>query len=296
MFRRVLVATDLSDVSGEFVAAAAHLMSVGMREAHLVHVLDAPSTEDVPERTRKVAREEMNRQAEALRKAGVKVESHLVAGLPFQQIDHMAEYLAVDLVTMCSRGRTLQEAVLLGSVPDRFMRIARFPLLLLRCSILYEGSERRCEVQCERLFEHVLFPTDFSDNAAAAFAVLKEIVPRTHPRVTLCHVQEAERIRPHLEHRLEEFDRIDSERLSKMADDLRTAGSADVQQHIVFGHPIPELMALIRKTDPTLLLLGNQGRGWVKELFVGSTAHNLARLTDVPVLLIPHRLRRGMAR
>jgi nucleotide-binding universal stress UspA family protein len=33
--------------------------------------------------------------------------------------------------------------------------------------------------------------------------------------------------------------------------------------------------------------MGTQGKGFIKELFLGSVAHNVARLAPCPVLLVP---------
>jgi len=244
--------------------------------------------DEVPDATRAEVSARLAEQAAVVRRAGMKAETHMAVGLPSAAIDEMAEYLKVDLVTMCSRGHTLQEAVLLGSVADRFMRIARFPLLLLRCSVLYESGEHRCGIHCARLFEHVLFATDFSDNAAAAFDVLVGLASATSPRVSLVHVQDRTRIEPHLSDRLEEFNKTDSQRLGGMSEELKAAGATDIATKVVYGHPVVDLLSVIGEESPTLVLLGNQGRGWVRELFLGSVAHNVARLTEVPVLLIPH--------
>ena len=38
-----------------------------------------------------------------------------------------------------------------------------------------------------------------------------------------------------------------------------------------------------------LVVMGSQGHGFIKELFLGSVSHGVARLSDASVLLVPAR-------
>ena len=49
--------------------------------------------------------------------------------------------------------------------------------------------------------EHILFPTDFSENAQRAFTYLQQMVGDRAKKVTLLHVQDKTRIEPHLAER-----------------------------------------------------------------------------------------------
>ena len=57
------------------------------------------------------------------------------------------------------------------------------------------------------------------------------------------------------------------------------------------GDSGPSLTAVIleavRSLDISLIVMGTQGRGFLAELFLGSVAHNISRVADCPMLLIP---------
>ena len=53
------------------------------------------------------------------------------------------------------------------------------------------------------------------------------------------------------------------------------------------GHPIPAILEILKAQDISLIVLGTQGKGFIKEIFLGSVAHTVARLAPCPVLLIP---------
>lgn len=108
-------------------------------------------------------------------------------------------------------------------------------------------------------------------------------------RVTLLHVQNKARIDPHLKHRLDELNEIDRGRLEKMKAALKKKGNAQIDIELVYGAPHTEITRVIRERKVNLVVMGSQGRGFVKELFLGSVSHNVARNSAASVLLIPAR-------
>ena len=65
------------------------------------------------------------------------------------------------------------------------------------------------------------------------------------------------------------------------------AGIFVVNECLDSGNPIPAILKVLQKQDISLIVLGTQGKGFIKEIFLGSVAHNVARLAPCPVLLIP---------
>ncbi|MFA6646937.1 MAG: universal stress protein, partial [Sphaerochaetaceae bacterium] len=55
----------------------------------------------------------------------------------------------------------------------------------------------------------------------------------------------------------------------------------------VYGDPHTEVMREITESGATMVMMGTQGRGFFKELFVGSVSQFVARRSPIPVLLIP---------
>jgi nucleotide-binding universal stress UspA family protein len=86
---------------------------------------------------------------------------------------------------------------------------------------------------------------------------------------------------------LDEFNKIDRERLEKMKAILKKKGKARIDIELVYGAPFTEIIRLIREQNVNLVVMGSQGRGFIKELFLGSVSHNVARNSEASVLLIP---------
>ena len=50
-------------------------------------------------------------------------------------------------------------------------------------------------------------------------------------------------------------------------------------------HPVRAILAVAERWRATLVVVGRSGRGWWHELTLGSTAHEVARRSPVPVLV-----------
>ena len=83
------------------------------------------------------------------------------------------------------------------------------------------------------------------------------------------------------------------ELLEKSRQRLLKAGVPQVQAVYDSGHPIPAILEVLKTQDISLIVMGTQGKGFIKEVFLGSVAYNISRLAPCPVLLIPLNSRRG---
>ncbi len=62
---------------------------------------------------------------------------------------------------------------------------------------------------------------------------------------------------------------------------------SEVQSQVSPGHPVAVILAAVKSLDISLIVMGTQGRGFIEELFLGSVAHNVSRVTPCPILLVP---------
>jgi nucleotide-binding universal stress UspA family protein len=210
-------------------------------------------------------------------------------GRPAHTLNDLAVKHNVSVILIGSRGESVAKGILLGSVVHRLLQLAEKPVLLIPISFLEEGGgEGKCEAFCGDLFGHPLFATDFSEPAGKAFHYLERIVVQTHPKeMTLYHVQDERRINPHLAHRLDEFNRIDQERLAALEERLKTHGAVKVHKKVEFGRPGPLIVEKIRKGEHSLLVIASQGRGYMAEAFLGRVANHVVHRTTIPVLVVP---------
>ncbi|MBI5445077.1 MAG: universal stress protein [Deltaproteobacteria bacterium] len=285
MFRKLIVPADLAGMFEDFSSCFQGAPAAGVEEVHLVHLFPPHGVRSY---FRQIDQPYLERQAEALRGLGLSVTAHTAVGSPAREINRVAAERRADAVAVCSLSHGVIEELVLHPVADALLHDARFPLLVLNC-----GRERPASAPFENLFRHILFATDFSEGAQEAEGLVERIAAAKKSRVTLVHVQEQRRIFPHLEDRLAEFTRVDRERLRALERRLRKKGASAVDLHVPCGHPVPVLLGLLRDLQPSLTILGHQGRDRVTEFVTGSVAHGVARGASTPVLLIPARPRPG---
>jgi len=88
----------------------------------------------IKEQTREWAGEYLERLAGDARKQGVAARKATVEGRPNAAILQFAEANRVDLIVICTRGRSGFSRWLMGSVADRVVRGATVPVLLVRAA------------------------------------------------------------------------------------------------------------------------------------------------------------------
>ncbi len=221
-----------------------------------------------------------------LEEHGFAVTVRAEPGLAQTEVPRIAAEEGCSLLVVGAHGHNLGHDILLGGIGSDLVHHSSLPVLIVRLTD-DEGGRSRCAGKGGDFLEHVLFPTDFSDNAEHAFAYMAKAVEHGARKVTLLHVQDRTRLAPHLEHRLDEFDEVDRGRLERMKVRLGEMGSAEVDIELAYGLPKPEILERVRTLKASLVIMGSQGRGYLAELLLGSVSHYLVRHSESPVLLVP---------
>jgi nucleotide-binding universal stress UspA family protein len=151
------------------------------------------------------------------------------------------------------------------------------------------GPRLQCTASCKDSLEHILYPTDFSDTARIAFDVLRQLAGRPSKRITLFHVQASGQVDLTNAAQLEQFNRIDRERLETLSSEIREKVPVDVDIALGQGPAARLIVEKARLTGATMILMGSQGRGYISDLFLGGVTYHVLRNTPLPVLVIPAR-------
>lgn len=291
MFSRIIVATDLSPVSAEVVKCLGSLKAFGAKHCLLAQCLSMQESASVGlSYSTEVLHQALNEQKQALERQGFTVETRIVPGFAYQELNRAATEENYQLMAVGTLKHSLASEILVGGVASDIIYHAKKPVMVMRLESV-PGDEKKCRRPkgCG-VGEHLLVPTDFSDNADEAFVYVEKLVGAGVKRVTLMHVQDKNKIDKHLKSRLEEFNRIDRERLEELKARLLKKGKAEVKLELCYGTPSVEIMRVIREKAPGLVVMGSQGRGLIKELFIGSVCHTIARHGAADVLLVPPAL------
>ncbi|MGQ9921380.1 MAG: universal stress protein, partial [Desulfobacca sp.] len=208
-------------------------------------------------------------------------------GLPGYAINEVAARHCASLIVVGSHGRSLWRENVLGSTASAVLHHTRYPVLLLKVQVKKEEARTTCRFPGAALFQHVLFLTDFSEIAETAFTYLEKLAPRGLAQVTILHAahgQEAATITSPL---LGGLNLTPQQYLQALRERLVQAGVSQVETRITPGPPLTIIRGAWLMEEFSLIIMGTQGKGLIKEIFLGSVANNVARLAPCPVLLIP---------
>ncbi|MBC7076053.1 MAG: universal stress protein [Syntrophomonadaceae bacterium] len=295
MFERFIVATDLSEASYVLVNSLGGLRAYGAKECLLLLPLSMQESASIALSYSTVVLEDgLQGQKKILEDMGYTVETRVILGSAKKEINRIAVEENYSIIVVGAPKHSLIGEVLFEHLAYDVIHYTRKPVLIIRLKGQSVGkpfsSDNKISnlkaVNCD-VNNHVLFPTDFSENADYAFTYLEKIVVSGVRKVTLLHVQDKTRISPHLEDRLQEFNKIDEARLQNMKRVLQEKADVEVEILIKFGFPAVEILNLVDELNVQLVVMGSQGRGFVKEFFLGSVSHNVARQSTSSVLLIP---------
>jgi nucleotide-binding universal stress UspA family protein len=141
MYRRILLVLDGSKMAEQALPHAIAQARQFQAELVLLRVLEPlpevggmskASIEQAKQQTAVLAREYLEGVAARTEEQGVTIQVAAIEGRPNTAILTYAETHDVDLVVLCSRGRSGLSRWLMGSVADRVVRGATVPVLLVR--------------------------------------------------------------------------------------------------------------------------------------------------------------------
>ena len=142
------------------------------------------------------------------------------------------------------------------------------------------------------MFEKILFPTDFSDVAARAMEVVKQLKDSGAKEVVVVNVIEQKFF-----YLSEEYPTVDLETLEK---DLRenvkkqlavVANALDeigykVKVIATKGIPAIEIIRIEQEEQVSIIILGSHGISNIKEMLLGSVSEAVIRKSRQPVLVV----------
>jgi len=293
MFKRIMIASETSPAAKKMLYCLNGLKKLGAKECIIMKCFNPDEISvEISNFIIDILREDLEKQKAVMVSQGYSVETRLVSGCMRTELNCMAEREECSLVVAAAPDQSMLGEYLFGGTAHDVIHYAVKPVLLLRVPV---GQDEECAdpaeafkalEQCD-LTEHILYATDFSDNAWRAFEYVVKMVESGVKKVTIVHVQDMVKINPHLISRVAEFNEIDAARLQELKKILMQKGCADVDIHLLYGIPAVEILQLIRERKATMTVMGSQGRGFVNEFFLGSVSQNVARHSSSSVLLVP---------
>jgi nucleotide-binding universal stress UspA family protein len=283
MFDKIIVISEVSNASTEMVKCVKSLRTLGAKECLLIQCFNPHDVDaGVSSYLTSIFNENLKNQSAMLAEQGFVVKTQIISGNIKNEINRIAQENQYSLIVVGAEKHSIVGSLLLGGIAYDILYGSVKPILLVK-----DSHQELLTEDTEDMMEHILFPTDFSENADIAFEQVKEMVKNGVKKVTIFHIQDESKINPYLLHRLVEFNEIDTGRLQKLKDKLLSLNDVEVDIIIRYGAPTTEIIKHVEEEKIPLIVMGTQGRGFIKEIFLGSVSHNIVRHASASVLLIP---------
>ncbi len=296
-WRRVLAATDFSQdsqVAFQRAVSAARACGASVTLAHcLPHLrraaysavwasrisLDSPEGAAFQRELRRRSDVQLQELAIAADAPGIEVSTQTLLGEPWVELVHAVQEQQFDVVFAGSRGQSTWSELLTGSTAKKLLRHCPCDVWVAR------GSQQQSP-------RKILAAADFSDVSCRAVSRALWLGAMLHAEVWVLHVIDTADVPEDLAERAGSLrsirEVIREEATKRLREFLHEvpAGSAVVQQEVVFGEPWRELRRYAAEVAAELIVCGTFGRSGLRGLLLGNTAERLVDHGNLSVLAV----------
>jgi nucleotide-binding universal stress UspA family protein len=212
--------------------------------------------------------------------AGMPLTQEMLAGSPPAVIEEYVKGDRIDLVVLGTHGRGGISRLLLGSVAERTLRLARHPTLLVHQPQTEEEAGAEPDAGAADLhLRQILCPVNFAASARPAFEHACSVARAFDAHLTAVLVVDPVQVAqiPENLRRLEETLQSWLPKPSEFA----------IQPVVRHGDAAEQVLTLARETAVDLVVIGSRHRRFVDTTVLGVTTVRVTRHAPCPVLVVP---------
>jgi nucleotide-binding universal stress UspA family protein len=292
LLSKVLFAVELSESTEKMHEVMSDLVRAGVRHITLLHVIDARDIHADPQTVAysvASAQGVLDHWKEAIASAGIpSVETQVVVGTPWIEINRIAEEDKFSFVLLGSHGGGLISTMFLGDQTENVLHHGTKPLLIIRLRISSSDQEKVCDLSCARVFRKILYATDFSDDAKNAIPFVEEMARASPESLVIAHIQDLRTLRYATDAQMTEFNRKDSERLEDLAGNFKRFPFREIHTVLKTGNAISEILEIARTEDASLIVLGAKGKTHLAEMLLGGVSETVVHQSKAHVFIVRH--------
>jgi len=286
---RILFPTGFETLDFHCLESMFVLRDAGLREMILCHIIPVEEVGFVPfggylkeeeERLREEARIKFEDWQETLDKAGIRSKVIIGVGKIVPQIVHIAWSEGVDMVVLGKTKKTLSERFFVGSHAIEIASRVGIPSLMNKYMVHYEIDGAEFTRTNDRIFDAPMLAFDWTEPSRRALDLLKwlrGVVKKAYVFHSIVSGNKEE---------MTEEEELCRKELHRCCDILNSAG-IETEMHIGSGDPVDEIIRFSREREVSMIITGTSGRRPIDELIHGSVSFQVARLSELPTLMVP---------
>lgn len=290
--KSILTATDFSEISTHALRHALMWQQAFDADLTVLYVQEPPplwadpylgsgNLSGLVEASWAAARQHLERYVQEHVPTGIPLTQELMAGSPPAVIEEYVQGGRIDLVVLGTHGRGGISRLVLGSVAERTLRLARHPTLLVHQSASAAEPGDETASAADLHLQQILCPVNFAAAARPAFEHACAIAHAFAAQLTAVLV-----VDPVQETQLAaNVQRLEETLHSWLPRD--TPSEFAIQPVVRHGDPAAEVIALARTLNADLIVIGSQHRRFVDTTVLGVTTVRVTRHAPCPVLVVP---------
>ncbi|MEE4112798.1 MAG: universal stress protein [Desulfobacteraceae bacterium] len=293
-FNTLLFHTRFRELAFNSLKSLLELKAAGLKKVILAHVIPREDVAFVPyggtlkadeKRMREEARMQFDDWIQTIGDPQIEFHQRIEVGTTNAEILNMAKEEKADLIVVGRKKRTALERVYVGTHVLDILRRSEVPVLMSKYMVHYEWQGESLMRTNEDIWKRPLLASDWSDpsrRALDATLALKGLVET----IIVTHVLGARRVK-NLEPPA--LTRLEAESEKRLQAYCRQVDEAGIQSeyHLAMGRTVEELIKMSRDFGATMIVMGRTGKDWFHEYWLGGVSHQIAELSELPVLLIP---------
>ena len=294
IFKKVLFHTHFRELALNSLKTIMELKKVGLESIILTHIIPRDEVSFVPyggylketeTQMKTEARLRFEDWQELLTEHGIKSHIRIEVGAPNAEILSIAEEEGVDLIVIGRKKRTLMEKVYVGSHIMDILRRSTVPVLMSKYMVQFEWEDEQLTRTNEHIFNRPMLATDWSqpsENAMQNMSALKGLAET----VLVVHVIDAKLTKGMDSEKRSHIEKESKSRSQNYCRKIEQFGMS-AEHHLSAGKTVQELVRLSRDHKASMIVMGKTGKDWFQEYWLGGVSHQIAELSELPVLLIP---------
>ncbi|HKL42932.1 MAG TPA: universal stress protein [Clostridia bacterium] len=275
MFEKLLVVSDMSPSSDAIIRCLGNLKKYGAKECTLLQCI---STQEISSLafsySTSIIEHILEDKKKTLEGLDFKVRTKIISDFPKKVVNKIAVTGDYSIVVVGEIEHSRAGEMLFDRLTYGVIHTSEKPVLVIRLVMDEKKDYQKVRAVKYNIDDHILFPTDFSKNADHAFEYLKKMISDGIKKVTIMHVEEGPGSSSY-------------EKLEVLKNKLSEYNDIKIDLVEDSGNPTKKILEVVDEKNISLVVMGSQGKGFIKELFVGSVSHDIARHANASVLLIP---------
>ena len=293
-FETLLFHTRFRELAFNSLKGLLGLKAAGLKKVVLAHVIPRENVAFVPyggtlkedeKRLREEARLTFDDWIQTIGDPQLEFHQRIEVGTTNAAILEMAKAEKADLIVVGRKKRSVLEKVYVGTHVLDILRRSEVPVLMSKYMVQYEWQGELLVRTNDQIWKRPLLASDWSEpsrRALNATLALKGMAEK----ILVTHVLGSRRIK-NLE--LPAVKRLEDESLKRLQSYCREIDDAGMlsEYHLAVGRTVEEIIKLSREHGATMIVVGRTGKDWFHEYWLGGVSHQIAELSELPVLLIP---------